>query len=198
MNKLTELIKLAKKEYKKMSSFSHDWNHIQRVLNYAKLISKKEKANTKILFPAVILHDLGRIKKSKNHSKENKLILNLLKKTNYSKKETEQIISCIKEHSFDSIQKPKTLEAKILFDADKLDSLKEIGIARFFCLAGEQNWNLKKTIENAQKRIKHTQKTGFLTKTGKKISSTKTNKTIQFYKNFFNLLPETFINSFPK
>ncbi|MBN2127169.1 MAG: HD domain-containing protein [Candidatus Diapherotrites archaeon] len=188
MGNLKELNKITEKEYSKMNSFSHDWSHIQRVLNYAKEMVKIEKADKKILFPAIILHDLGRLNKKEKHSKENTLTKKLLKKAKYSKKEADKIILCILTHSFDSVQKPETIEAKILFDADKLDSLEEIGIARFFCLAGEQKWSLKKTIENAKKRIIYTQKIGFLTKTGKKIGSAKAKKTINFYKKLFKVI----------
>lgn len=121
----------------------HDWNHIRRVLNQCIQIGKKEKANLKVLKLAAILHDIGRIKESNSkgricHAKRGAILAQkLLQKYKIDNDVISKVVHCIETHRFRGKQEPMSKEAKILFDADKLDSIGAVGIGRAFLFAGQ-------------------------------------------------------------
>ena len=128
---------------------AHDFAHIMRVYKNAQNICKQEKANEKLVLSAVLLHDIVFYPKSNKLSKissiesakKSKLIL---KKYDYSKKEIIIISDAIRDHSFSQKKTPQTIEGKILQDADRLDALGAIGIARVFATGG----SLKRSFYN--------------------------------------------------
>ena len=188
--KYAQLLDLAEQEYKKMGIKSHNWEHILRVVKYCDKLSTTNQSNKDILFPAAILHDLGREKNAENnHSESTSTAKQILEKSGYDTLLINQIIDCIKSHSIDSTEEPSSLEAKILFDADKLDSLGTIGIARFFILAGEQGWNLDEATNEALRRITKLKKmNGFYTTQAKKLGAPKAKTAIKFYDQLFKEL----------
>ena len=123
---------------------AHDFDHVMRVYNNAQKIVKKEKVNPKLVLSAVLLHDIVSYPKSSKRSKfssidsakKSKIIL---KKYGFSKEEIIIISSAIAEHSFAQNKVPQTLEGQILQDADRLDALGAIGIARVFATSGSLN-----------------------------------------------------------
>lgn len=136
------------KKYFKEASGCHDWSHIERVRKIALRIGKQEKADLKIIEVAVLLHDIGR-KFEMDHrgekdgikichaiesKKEANKILEKFKKITQAEKEN--ILHAIEAHRHRNSLLPATLEAKIVFDADKLDSIGAVGVARDFLFAG--------------------------------------------------------------
>jgi uncharacterized protein len=123
---------------------AHDFDHVMRVYKNAQKITKKEKANKKLVLSAVLLHDIVSYPKSSKRSKsssiesakKSKLIL---KKYNFTTEEINIISGSIADHSFSQNKTPQTLEGKILQDADRLDALGAIGIARVFATSGSLN-----------------------------------------------------------
>lgn len=123
---------------------THDFNHIMRVYKNAQEICKKEKANKKLVLASVLLHDLVLYpksdKKSKNSSFESaKKAEEILKKYSLSQEEINIISEAIKDHSFSQNKIPQSIEGKILQDADRLDALGAIGLARVFATGGYLN-----------------------------------------------------------
>lgn len=120
---------------------AHDFGHVMRVYKNAKKICKKEKANEKLLLSAVLLHDIASYSKSDKRSKFSsfesaKKSKQILKKYDYTDDEITIICDAIKDHSFSQNKIPITIEGKILQDADRLDALGAIGIARVFATGG--------------------------------------------------------------
>ena len=123
---------------------AHDFEHVMRVYKNAQKISKKEKANQKLVLSAALLHDIVSYPKSSKRSKlssidsakKSKIIL---KKYDFSDDEIIIVSDAIAEHSFSQNKVPQTLEGKILQDADRLDALGAIGIARVFATSGSLN-----------------------------------------------------------
>ena len=123
---------------------AHDFDHIMRVYTNAKKIVKEEKADEKLVLSAALLHDIVSYSKSSTRSKfssidsakKSKIIL---KKYGFSEKEITIVSDAIKDHSFSQNKVPETLEGKILQDADRLDALGAIGIARVFATSGSLN-----------------------------------------------------------
>ncbi|MDH3795077.1 MAG: HD domain-containing protein [Nitrosopumilus sp.] len=120
---------------------AHDFGHVMRVYKNAKKICKEEKANEKLILSAALLHDIVSYPKSDKRSKISSLesakkSTQILKKYDFSKEEVMIISDAICDHSFSQNKVPKTLEGKILQDADRLDALGAIGIARVFATGG--------------------------------------------------------------
>jgi uncharacterized protein len=139
------------------------------VLYWAKKIAKKEKCNEKILECAVWLHDIGRLFGSKkDHAyvsavKGKEILLKLGFPTDF----IEKVVECVKSHSNG---KPKSTEAKILWDADRIDLTGAIGVHRAYLQAFENNkFNIEKFDEFIKRKTKNLLK-NMKTKTGKEIA----------------------------
>jgi len=137
------VLDLIKTDIKKImhNDTAHDFDHIMRVYKNAQQIIKKEKANEKLVLSAVLLHDIVSFPKSdkcsKNSSIESaKKAKIILKKYDFTLDEITIVCDAISEHSFSQKKIPKTIEGKILQDADRLDALGAIGIARVFATGG--------------------------------------------------------------
>ena len=120
---------------------AHDFNHIIRVYKNAQKLCKKEKANQKLVLSAALLHDIISYPKSDKRSKLSSQksaeeAKKILKKLDFASEEIQIISDAIRDHSFSRGKTPKTLEGKILQDADRLDALGAIGIARVFAVGG--------------------------------------------------------------
>lgn len=126
---------------------AHDFYHIKRVYKNAKIIGRHERPNMDILLPAVLLHDLvmhpkGSAKSSKSADESADLAEDILQSYGYPQDEITQICYCIKMHSYSKKFVPASIEGKILQDADRLDALGAIGIARTFSVGGSENRKL--------------------------------------------------------
>jgi uncharacterized protein len=122
---------------------SHGPDHTERVFQNAMAIGRNMDARLDILAPAALLHDIGR---SEEHRSQGQvchaffgaeLAEDILAKLGYSEEDRAAICHCIRAHRFRGATQPESLEAKILFDADKLDSIGAIGIGRAFLFAGQ-------------------------------------------------------------
>jgi uncharacterized protein len=140
---LTERVRKAARKIHRSSKGSHDWEHTQRVYALAMRIAKKEKAETGIVKMAAYLHDIARAVEDASggmvdHALEGaRLAAGILKSLGLSDINTAEVCHCIQTHRFRGKLKPASLEAKVLFDADKLDSIGAVGIGRAFLFAGE-------------------------------------------------------------
>ncbi len=140
-----KVIEQMQKEVRKKISNdpAHDFDHIIRVYKNAEILAKKEKANTKLVLCAALLHDIVNYPKSDNRSKNSSThssiaAKKILSKYNFTNSEIKIITDAIRDHSFSKNTIPKTLEGKILQDADRLDAIGAIGIARAFAVSGAE------------------------------------------------------------
>ena len=122
---------------------SHDWDHTQRVRNLCMHIGRVEGADLEALEIAAYLHDVGRPYQDESkgavcHAEKGaEIARNLLAQHPISDERKANIIHCIQSHRFRGNHQPESLEANVLFDADKLDAIGAVGIARAFLFAGE-------------------------------------------------------------
>jgi len=205
MRNLFAKIKKEAQRYFKNARGSHDWSHIERVYNLAIKIGKKEKADLEILKLAAILHDIGRKHQDEVNGKIDhaeigvKLARKILEKYNLEKEKIEKVIHCIETNRFRGDKKPESKEAKILFDADKLDAIGATGIGRAFLFAGEigaklhnKEIDLEKTKEYSKEDTAYREfmvklrkiKDRMFTKEGKRIAKERHTYMV----NFFNRL----------
>jgi len=137
-----EQIKKRSEEFFRLSH--HDKSHVERVYNLAVRIAEEENADLDVVKAAVLLHDVARAMedegKIQDHAKESaKMAGEILEEIGFPKEKTADVISCIEAHRFKKGVKPRSLEAKILQDADRLDIIGAIGIARVFARGGWGN-----------------------------------------------------------
>lgn len=123
---------------------SHDYLHIFRVVQNAIHLQKAEGGDLNIIIPAAFLHDFIFIEKNDPRRKEASLIsadaaITFLKEIQYSEKYLAPIHHAIHAHSFSAQIQCASIEAKIVQDADRLDAIGAIGIARCFSLGGRTN-----------------------------------------------------------
>lgn len=122
---------------------SHDWDHTERVLHLCLRIGKREKADLFVLKLAAVLHDIGRAEEDRSNGRPchaeagAERARTILAKHGLPEDLIGRVVHCIAAHRYRKTVKPETLEARVLFDADKLDSIGAVGIGRAFLFAGE-------------------------------------------------------------
>jgi uncharacterized protein len=119
---------------------SHDFLHICRVVKNATYLTDLEDADPNVTLPAAYFHDFVNVPKGDPRRKQASMLSSVaaakyLSSIGYSEQHLEPIKHAIAAHSFSAEIKPETLEAKIVQDADRLDALGAIGIARCFSTA---------------------------------------------------------------
>ena len=116
----------------------HDWWHIVRVAEMAKKIAKHEQADSFICEMSALLHDIADEKLNATEEEGLKKVKEWLYSINLDKKSIEAIMDIISKMSYKGGGQPalQTLEGKIVQDADRLDAIGAIGIARTFAFAG--------------------------------------------------------------
>lgn len=119
-----------------MKDSAHDRDHIYRVLYVALDIASTEKdINRDVLIAACLLHDIGREEQYRDPSVDHALAgsekaYDFLRFNGWSEARAEHVRACIETHRYRTDRVPQTLEAKIVFDADKIDATGTLGIAR--------------------------------------------------------------------
>lgn len=129
----------------KLTCSAHNLDHVFRVYNLCLLLAKYEKdVDLEILIPSALLHDIARVEESQDktgkidHAVLGSVIAeDILINLEYEEDKIEKIKHCIIAHRFRTGNEPNSIEAKILFDSDKLDVIGASGIARIFMLAGQ-------------------------------------------------------------
>ncbi len=141
-------LEAALKAHDQSEDASHDLYHARRVkLAALDIAQRRGEGDEQVLVAAAYLHDLVNVpKNSPDRSKASKLSAEaaepILKELGVSAQKIEQIKHAIEAHSFSAEIPPQTIEAKILQDADRLESLGAIGIARTFYIAKIMNSHL--------------------------------------------------------
>lgn len=114
----------------------HDYFHIERVVVNAKKIVEKENANAFLVELAAWVHDVGDYKLHGGIDKSEELIREFLTSIEVDEKTINKVIEIVSQVSFSKGNKPTSLEAEIVQDADRLDAIGAVGIARCFAYGG--------------------------------------------------------------
>ena len=122
---------------------SHDWEHTERVYALCMCIGREEGADLDVLRFAAVLHDVGRGFEDESkgnicHAEKGAAIAReVLLKHGMDGGKVDEIVHCVECHRFRGSKVPMSRDAKVLFDADKLDSIGAVGVGRAFLFAGE-------------------------------------------------------------
>lgn len=133
------------KQYYQEADTIHDFDHVLRVYELCQTIGTRENANWRVLHAAALLHDAcgaapGSQERMEHHLASALLAERVLQEKGWSEEDIQAVTHCIRAHRYRGTEKPQSLEARVLFDADKLDVLGAIGVARvigYAAVAGE-------------------------------------------------------------
>lgn len=124
----------------------HDFDHVLRVYKMAERLAEAERADIEIVRAAALLHDAqgsapGKEESRANHHEDSAAFARqVLQREGWTEERIHAVEHCIRAHRYRSTEMPETIEAKVIFDADKLDVLGAIGAARtigYAVLAGQ-------------------------------------------------------------
>lgn len=138
----TRYFQLARELYQ--TGPSHDFFHVERVFHLALRLGRAEHADLKILGIAALFHDLARNEEADSEGKICHATAGaayaekILTKTGEPPELIRAVAECIATHRYRDQNPPQTLEGKCLFDADKLDSIGAVGVARAYLWLGER------------------------------------------------------------
>ncbi|MBI5159322.1 HD domain-containing protein [Candidatus Micrarchaeota archaeon] len=149
---------------------THDWEHVLRVLKTAKKITREEEGDAEVVEAACLLHDCGYAEDWEQHEKTSaKKTREILKQTSFPEEKISLVVSCIESHRFSVKGTDDSLEAKVLRDADKLDAIGAVGIARCFLWTGEHKTTFQIAVRHFHEKLLKV-KDSMQTKAGKKIA----------------------------
>ncbi len=167
-------------EYSKtmLSDSAHDTEHVKRVLMLSLKIAKSEKnIDYDVLIASALLHDIGRYKQMEDkdicHAAfGSELAYEFILSLGWGEEKALHVKECVLTHRYRQDLKPKSIEAKIVFDADKIDVMGSLGVARSFMFIGATNslmysLNVNGEIENT----KNTKNDSFFREYHKKLKN---------------------------
>jgi len=201
-------IKIEKYMLSCMKDGAHDCQHIYRVLYSALDIASDYNVDKEVLITSSLLHDIGREAQFQNPKLDHAIIgsdmaYNYLQLIGWTQDKSQHVKACISTHRYRNSNPPISIEAKILFDADKLDATGTMGIARTITIAykgivaeplycvdeqgyvldgeregessffHEYNWKLKKVYDK------------FFTSRAKIIAEDRRRASVDFYENMY-------------
>jgi len=154
MVNIDKVFEFAEKFFKTNKDPGHGMDHVIRVYNMAIRLAREKKVDLEVVKIASILHDIGMDQETKDstgktdHAVESaRLAKPFLIKLKLDEKKINHILDCIISHRHRTDKAPKTLEAKIVHDADKVDSVGAIGIARDYVWVGKHNAHIYKKVK---------------------------------------------------
>jgi uncharacterized protein len=153
MNTIEQCENLVKEVYKHFDA-SHDFQHIERVRkNALEILEAMEDADKEVVELAVLLHDVSDPKYAKDLTKSEQT--RIIQQLKLPQSKVNHINDVIKSVSFNggNEEEPKTIEAKIVRDADRLDAIGAVGIARTFAYGGAKGRKLYEVSETPRAKM---------------------------------------------
>jgi len=132
------------RQYYTDSDAAHDFDHVLRVLALAERIGQADEAAMEIVRTATLLHDVARAEEERTGACHARVGAEQARQilAGHPADKVEAVAQAIASHRFRDEVVPQTLEARVLYDADKLDAIGAIGIARAYALAGKRGQRL--------------------------------------------------------
>jgi putative nucleotidyltransferase with HDIG domain len=164
------------------------WQHTQRVTQFGKLIAENEGADPELVCTACLLHDLAWFNTGSENSREHgrigaQISRPFLEELDFSPEEVENICYSIAAHV--DVDSPKTLEARIVSDADNVDRFGPYRILQW-CFADMDDYEslTDKLSERINRLEKYQKKNPMYTKTGKQLFSEQLDLQVRFFRAF--------------
>jgi uncharacterized protein len=132
---LAEVYSDIRKRFVVAKNLPHGWEHVDRVYKLALYLARQEHADAFIVGMAALMHDLGHTAQEQTHIHHADLSVAIasamLQQYQVPDGQQQAILHAIVAHSFSRGEEPRTLEARVVRDADRLDALGAIGIMRW-------------------------------------------------------------------
>jgi len=136
-------IEFARTLYPADADSAHDFDHVLRVVAMADRIAQAEGADREVVRAAALLHDIGLDEGRAGHeTSAAHRAKEILRAQKYDDVFCNNVAHAIESHRFRSGPAPQTVEARVLFDADKLDAIGAIGVARAFAFGAQRRQKL--------------------------------------------------------
>lgn len=156
--KFEKIKDIVEKEMSQEKDSTHDIDHILRVYNLAmKMVESEPSVDMDVLQAAVLLHDIGGAKEANDSSGQTdhavvgaEMAKGILENSGFSNDQIKHVQACILSHRYRTDSKPETLEAKIVHDADRLETVGAIGLARTFSWIGRHRAKIFKKVDNIE------------------------------------------------
>jgi uncharacterized protein len=126
------------REFFKGDASGHDFSHTERVYRTALRLAEEERADRETVALAALLHDVDDRKISPETAESKKNAAAFLKSHGVDDKKAAQVLEIIGDISFSGGRVPGTIEGKCVQDADRLDAVGAVGIARTFAFGGSR------------------------------------------------------------
>ncbi|MGN7787901.1 HD domain-containing protein [Niabella sp. 22666] len=133
----------------------HDFFHLERVVKTALRLARQEDADLFMTELAAWLHDVGDHKLNNGVDRSEEQITAILSKLKTPDEMIRKVIEIVSQVSFSKGKKAESLEAKIVQDADRLDAIGAIGLARVFAFGGSKNREIYNPKQPDQTTIQH-------------------------------------------
>jgi uncharacterized protein len=170
---LRQIKKIALDYYKKLNE-THGVGHVTRTIKLAEYLAKRESANLQIARLGALLHQFH----------NGKIVERFLRKIKLDEKLIRQLVHCVECSESTQISKAKTIEAKVVYDADKLQVIGPFGIIReIVCDSGPRRMSFRKALKHTRAISKQLYKT-LQTKTAKKLAKKPHQFILKFWKIF--------------
>ncbi|MFB6075369.1 MAG: HD domain-containing protein [Haloarculaceae archaeon] len=134
---------MARSYFDDETSPAHDWHHVQRVeANAERLVEALPGVDGRVVRLAVLLHDVGRAREDRGDVADHaawgaREARELLADRGVDDETVDAVAHCVRAHRYSTGPDPQTTEARVLADADNLDALGAVGVARCFTYGGE-------------------------------------------------------------
>jgi uncharacterized protein len=130
---------------------AHGFDHVLRVWRMALRIAREEGADLEVVGAAALLHDIGRAEEQATGRCHAQIGAARAREilAGQPAERVEAVAQAIVQHRFRGAAGPQSLEARVLYDADKLDAIGAIGVARAYAVAGEQGQRLWAAVDPA-------------------------------------------------
>ena len=147
---LEEVYKYVQARFMDFTDLAHGWEHVYRVYHLALRIAEQEHADSFVVGMAALLHDVGRTvqEPKKPHAERSALLATkLLDQYDLPDTTQEAILHAILAHNYRRGITPATLEARVLYDADRLDSMGASGLMRWAMIFRHKKWSEWKSYD---------------------------------------------------
>ncbi|MBN1231408.1 MAG: HD domain-containing protein [Anaerolineales bacterium] len=117
---------------------AHNFSHVLRVVHMAELLAEEEGADLKIVRTAALLHDVSPDRET-HHLGSGEFAREKLQELGWEKVSIQRVMDCIRTHRYRIDDPPSSIEAMCLYDADKLDAIGSVGIARAIAYGAQKD-----------------------------------------------------------